>query len=73
MKKIKIGEEDQRLVSLAIASSEGKLPVSIGVPSPVHGGSPGMYFGAMTVLNWLKQEGLIDPDMLLEKLSVKIS
>lgn len=61
-------EEDSRLVELAIAASSRTLPVKVGVPSPPHNGSPGTYFGAITILNWLMEEDLIDPDLLLERL-----
>lgn len=62
MKKIKIDEEDPRLIALAIKASRSELPVDIGVPSPASAGTPEGYFGAMVILKWLTQEGLIDPD-----------
>jgi hypothetical protein len=62
MQRIKIYQEDQRLVELAVFAAGYKVPVSIGVPSPPQAATPGGYFGAMTILKWLTQEGFIDPE-----------
>lgn len=67
-KTIRFDQEDPRLVELAIAASTRSLPVGVGTPSPPHSGTSGSYFGAIRILKWLTQEGLIDPDEVVSRL-----